>query len=334
MDSVSEVPVCCTFRPQYVILFEPEMALIRQIEIFKARHKGQPLRVYLTVYKNSIEEQKFKSAVKKEQEAFEKLIKDKATMVVPVGQDGKSEMSPAIPRNKSTRKGVGALILQQPKVLIDTREFRSKLPSLMHARGIEVVPLMLDVGDYVLSKDVCVERKSIMDLYQSFSRGRLYNQIELLCRAFQTPILLIEFSENQSFCLQNDEEIGFDIETNNILSKLVLLTIHFPKLKLIWSKSPYETVEIFLSLKENKPEPSENDIPFSWDDSVEDLGVFDPVSILRRLPGINENNIKFVTDKVQNLAQLTTMTLADLGKLIGEENAQQLTEFLDKTDIM
>jgi DNA excision repair protein ERCC-4 len=256
------------------------------------------------------------------------------TMVVPVGQDGKSEMSPAIPRNKSTRKGVGALILQQPKVLIDTREFRSKLPSLMHARGIEVVPLMLDVGDYVLSKDVCVERKSIMDLYQSFSRGRLYNQIELLCRAFQTPILLIEFSENQSFCLQNDEEIGFDIETNNILSKLVLLTIHFPKLKLIWSKSPYETVEIFLSLKENKPEPSENDIPFSWDDSVEDLGVFDPVSILRRLPGINENNIKFVTDKVQNLAQLTTMTLADLGKLIGEENAQQLTEFLDKTEIM
>lgn len=50
--------------------------------------------------------------------------------------------------------------------------------------------------------DSKVERKSISDLYQSFSRGRLYNQIEMLCRTFQTPILLIEFSENQSFCLQ------------------------------------------------------------------------------------------------------------------------------------
>jgi ERCC4-type nuclease len=73
--------------------------------------------------------------------------------------------------------------------------------------------------------------------------------------------------------LQNEEEIGLDIESNNIISKLVLLTQHFPKLRLIWSKSPYETAQIFLSLKENKPEPTESDIPSSSDDTNEDLGI-------------------------------------------------------------
>jgi DNA excision repair protein ERCC-4 len=76
--NISFVAVIFVIRPQFIVLFEPEMSLIRQIEIFKARHKGYPLRVYLTTYKNSIEEQKFKSTVRKEQEAFEKLIKEKA----------------------------------------------------------------------------------------------------------------------------------------------------------------------------------------------------------------------------------------------------------------
>jgi DNA excision repair protein ERCC-4 len=77
-------------------------------------------------------------------------------MVIPEGQDGKSETTTFFTPIKSSRKGVGTLILKQPKILVDTREFRSKLPSLIHARGVEVVPVMLDIGDYILSKDICV----------------------------------------------------------------------------------------------------------------------------------------------------------------------------------
>ena len=40
-----------------------------------------------------------------------------------------------------------------------------------------VVPLTLEVGDYVLSPDVCVERKSITDLRGSLQSGRLYTQV-------------------------------------------------------------------------------------------------------------------------------------------------------------
>ena len=53
------------------------------------------------------------------------------------------------------------------------REFRSTLPSLLHASGLLVIPATLTVGDYVLTPDICVERKSIPDLVSSFSSGRL-----------------------------------------------------------------------------------------------------------------------------------------------------------------
>ena len=33
------------------------------------------------------------------------------------------------------------------------------------------------VGDYVLSPDICVERKAVPDLISSLNSGRLYNQV-------------------------------------------------------------------------------------------------------------------------------------------------------------
>lgn len=53
------------------------------------------------------------------------------------------------------------------------REFRSTLPSLLHAANLLVIPATLTVGDYILTPDICVERKSLADLVSSFNSGRL-----------------------------------------------------------------------------------------------------------------------------------------------------------------
>jgi ERCC4-type nuclease len=50
------------------------------------------------------------------------------------------------------------------KVIVDMREFRSELPSILHKRNIQVDPVTLEVGDYILTPEICVERKSISDL--------------------------------------------------------------------------------------------------------------------------------------------------------------------------
>lgn len=70
------------------------------------------------------------------------------------------------------------------------REFRSTLPSLLHASSLLVIPATLTVGDYILTPDICVERKSLTDLISSFNSGRL--QVKFLVLLLQE---LISFSQ-------------------------------------------------------------------------------------------------------------------------------------------
>jgi DNA excision repair protein ERCC-4 len=93
-------------------------------------------------------------------------------------------------------------VAEKPKVIVDMREFRSSLPPMLYGQGIDIIPCTLQVGDYILSPDMCVERKSISDLIQSFASGRLYTQCESMSLFYKIPILLIEFEENKSFSLQ------------------------------------------------------------------------------------------------------------------------------------
>ena len=57
--------------------------------------------------------------------------------------------------------------------------------------------------------------------------------------------------------MQSASDIGEDVTPNSIISKLSLLALHFPRLRIIWSRSLRATAEIFASLKANQDEPDE-----------------------------------------------------------------------------
>lgn len=40
-----------------------------------------------------------------------------------------------------------------------------------------------------------------------------------------------------------------DMSSTDITAKLQLLTLHFPKLKIVWSPSPYATAQLFEEIK-------------------------------------------------------------------------------------
>ena len=61
-------------------------------------------------------------------------------------------------------------------MVVDVRELRSSLPCLLYREGVRLHPLTLTVGDYVLTDELVVERKSIPDLFSSMASGRLYTQ--------------------------------------------------------------------------------------------------------------------------------------------------------------
>lgn len=95
-------------------------------------------------------------------------------MAIPMPEKGK-ERSFEIVRPSTRIAGGQAQVKGPPVVTVDMREFRSSLPPILYAEGMKIEPFTLQVGDYILSPDMCVERKSIADLIQSFTSGRLYD---------------------------------------------------------------------------------------------------------------------------------------------------------------
>lgn len=161
-------------QPRFIILFDPNPAFVRQIEVYRAQHPTVDIRVYFMLYENSVEEQNYLSLIRKEKESFERLIHEKSIMAIPL-PDKRQERQDAIIRPSSSRIAGGQVkAVTGPQIVtVDMREFRSSLPPILYAHGIKIVPFTLQVGDYILSPDMCVERKSIADLIQSFSSGRL-----------------------------------------------------------------------------------------------------------------------------------------------------------------
>lgn len=116
-------------------------------------------------------------------------------------------------------------------------------------------------------------------------------------RYYAKPILLIEFDQNKPFHLQGKYMISQNTTSTNadIVQKLQLLTLHFPKLRIIWSPSPYATAQLFEELKLGKEEPDAKqaaalgaDDTGAYDDLKFNANIYD---FLLRLPGVNTRNI-------------------------------------------
>lgn len=141
------------------------------------------------------------------------------------------------------------------RIICDVREFRSSVPLLLYARRIEVIPITLEIGDYILSPDIAIERKNLSDLTQSLKTGRLYKQSHSMSLHYSRFGLLIEFQDIKSFNLAiSKSEIEMDVTR-----RLVLLCIHFPKLSILWSPSPPNVAELFedLQVKQDPPDPEQ-----------------------------------------------------------------------------
>lgn len=368
------MPVC-------VVLYDPDVTFIRELEVFQAttqqnsQGNASSLEIYFMLYEESAEQQTYLSEIQKEKRAFDTLIHQKAHLMLPANVydlpfhmklQQQQQLMGENSYSMDTRTGGRAKPQRAAgvKVVVDVREFRSALPSMLHKEGLMVLPITLEIGDYILSPQICVERKSVSDLFGSLNSGRLFNQAESMRRFYQTPVLLIEFTQGKAFSLQDAGDIGSEIAATNIISKLTLLILHFPSLRIIWSRSPHATVELFKVIKRNQEEPDmdaaaalgngtlppaaggvnagsaaagaggEATLTTATGTSAEEgLAASyyntNSMDVLKKLPGINEHNFRKVLEKVDSLAELSRLSLDELTALIGKVCAKKLHAFFN-----
>jgi Fanconi anemia group M protein len=83
---------------------------------------------------------------------------------------------------------------EQLIIYVDNRELQSDIAKELILRGVDVRPINLEIGDYVLSDEVVVERKTVEDFAKSIIDKRIFNQIINMRDLYSKPILLIEGS--------------------------------------------------------------------------------------------------------------------------------------------
>ena len=136
----------------------------------------------------------------------------------------------------------------QPIVRVDKRELRSGIVDYLRNFGCEIKEEALEIGDYLLSERVVIERKTFGDFASSIKDLRLFRQAKELTK-FEKPILLIEGFEYMG-----------NLSESSLLGALSSLILDY-NISTIWTKNKRESANfIFLTAKREQFKNKRNEV--------------------------------------------------------------------------
>ena len=105
------------------------------------------------------------------------------------------------------------------------------------------------------------------------------------------------------------------------MTRLQLLTVHFPKLKILWSPSPHATAELFDELKKGREQPDPAKAVSIGVDIIDDYGAdrFNPQvqDFVSKLPGVTSKNVYTILNRVEDLPELLELSEEGLSDILG-----------------
>lgn len=135
------------------------------------------------------------------------------------------------------------------KIYVDIRERNTEIFKILNKKA-NVEVKQLEVGDYILSENVCVERKTAGDFLQSIVDRRLLEQAGNLARNFEIPLMIIEGELNFS---------ARGIHPNAIRGAIASLATDF-KISIIPAKNEKETAEMLIAIARREQEEKKKDV--------------------------------------------------------------------------
>ena len=210
--------------------------------------------------------------------------------------------------------------IENIRIVVDERERKSGIPKLLQAIGVNVEVKTLPIGDYIVSHETVVERKSIHDFISSIFDGRLFDQCNRLKEHFKFPIILLE---------GNVDEIE-SITENPLVFYGALSTIAVDfKIPVIPTPNASHTAKLLVSLssrKESIKGPLLKKIKKSNDIQKQQL------IVLCSLPGIGEKTAIRMLEKFGTPLKALSSSTKDLAKIpgVGESRAKKIKKMLQE----
>jgi len=206
---------------ELVIFFEPVPSEIRTIQRRGRTGRFGKGRAIILMAKNTRDEAFYWTARHKEKKMKETLHEMKKHELMPQ----QTVLSTFGENNE------GKII-----IFVDSREQASSVNKMLFEKeNVKIIQKPLDIGDYVLSKDVCVERKTIEDFVSSIIDGRLFSQIMNMRQNYTKPLIILEGKMDEIYSIRN-------IHKNSIIGALTSIALDY-QVPVLNTKNSSETAE-------------------------------------------------------------------------------------------
>ena len=172
-----------------VIFYEPIPSEIRLIQRRGRTARKRAGKVVILIAKGTPDQGYYWSAKRKEKRMRKELEKIRNKI------DKKFEDAKTIYKKEygEIQKTLGDYEENdKTKIIVDQREYRSNVSKNLIKKGVNIEPGQLDIGDYIISSRIGVERKNVDDFLDSLITGKLFKQLSMLRSAYSRPVLVLE----------------------------------------------------------------------------------------------------------------------------------------------
>jgi len=208
------------------------------------------------------------------------------------------------------------------KVIIDNRELHSNIINLLIEKGIEVEIKNLEVGDFIASDRVVIERKTVKDFLQSIIDKRIFEQASKMNETYEKPIIIIE-GEEDIYSERN-------IHPNALRGVIISLAVDF-KIPIIFSQSEEETA-LFIQKLAEREQIEQKRIPSIRNEKKPLQDKYIQEYIVSSLPGVGRTTAIKMLEHFKNLQNIFNAKQEDLKNVerIGKEKSKRIREIIER----
>lgn len=208
------------------------------------------------------------------------------------------------------------------KIIVDTREMRGNLAKKLFELGAKIESKQLQVGDFILSDRVCVERKTVKDFLQSIIDGRLFSQISSLGKNFEKPLIIVEGID--------DIYTKRNIHPNAIRGAIASLAVDF-RIPIIQTSGEEETALFLFMIASREQLDKKISISLRGEKKPLDNMLLQEY-IVSSLPGIGREIARNLLKHFKTIKNIFNADIKELKKVekIGDKKAEKIKEILEK----
>ena len=297
-----------------VILYEPVPSEVRMIQRRGRTGRKRSGRVKVLITNGTRDEGYYWASVNKERRMKHQLI----------DPDVLEELNSNAIERMENEKRVKVLDPtpkkeELPVVFADTREGNSKVIRHLSEMEIDVKVQAMAVGDYQVSDEVVIERKTAKDFVDSIVDKRLFKQARSLMEEFKRPLIILE----------GDDLYNGMINPNAIRGSIASIALDFG-ISIIPTRNAQDTAAMIKRIAIREQSGEKTPIQIRTDKKPVNLWE-QQLFIIESLPNIGPVNAKNLLEHFGTVANIINASESQLQEVegIGKKTAANIRKVVD-----